>query len=353
MSAFLHLKMSLSEKEISEFRVLLESSEKPFFMFDDDPDGLCSFLLLYRAVMRGRGLPIKARPALDESFVRKVVDYSPDRVFVLDKPLVTQEFIDEVNRDVVWLDHHPPVKRRKVKYFNPMLNNANDNRPTSYWAYKIVDGDLWVAMTGCVADWHIPDFVGEFRKKHPGLLPENIRKPEDALFKSRIGELARIFSFVLKGKTKEVLQSIKVLTRIKSPEEILDQTTAQGKFIWKRQKRIHDEYREILSGIKVGEDKIAVHIYKANKMSFTSELSNEIIYRHPDKIVIIGREKSGEIKSSIRSSDVKLPPIIEKALKGLNGYGGGHDNACGACVKKEDFPEFLRRMKKEVKKALI
>ena len=36
--------------------------------------------------------------------------------------------------------------------------------------------------------------------------------------------------------------------------------------------------------------------------------------------------------------------MIDKALAGLSGYGGGHENACGLNIKKHDFEEFVGRV---------
>ena len=51
------------------------------------------------------------------------------------------------------------------------------------------------------------------------------------------------------------------------------------------------------------------------------------------------------MKCSIRSSNIILPPLVEKALVGLNGYGGGHEHACGFNIKTADFEEFVRRLR--------
>jgi hypothetical protein len=55
-----------------------------------------------------------------------------------------------------------------------------------------------------------------------------------------------------------------------------------------------------------------------------------------------------EMKCSIRSAKEILPPLIEKALNGLEGYGGGHEHACGLNIKSIHFEEFLERFKKMV-----
>jgi len=83
-------------------------------------------------------------------------------------------------------------------------------------------------------------------------------------------------------------------------------------------------------------------------MSFTSDLSNELLYRYPDKVIIIAREKSGEMKCSLRARNYSLPPIIEKSIQGCRGYGGGHEHACGACIAVEDFDRFLENVSQEL-----
>jgi hypothetical protein len=55
------------------------------------------------------------------------------------------------------------------------------------------------------------------------------------------------------------------------------------------------------------------------------------------------------MKCSIRGSEKgNIPAALEKALVGIDGYGGGHEYACGACIKVDDFPRFIENMKKEL-----
>ena len=58
-----------------------------------------------------------------------------------------------------------------------------------------------------------------------------------------------------------------------------------------------------------------------------------------------------KIKSKIPKNvdPIKLADKIKNALVGLEGYGGGHDYACGTCVKDKDFNVFLERFKSELK----
>ena len=339
----------LTEKQYQQIREELESCQNPLFFFDDDPDGLCAFLLLYRYLKEGHGFVVKTHPRLDIRSAPKIEQFNADKVFILDVALVDQDFIDACKVPVIWIDHHGPYERNNVKYFNPRLAKKDCNLPTTYMCYRVVNKDLWIAMLGCIADYYMPDFVEEFKKKYPDLMNKE-KSTEDIYFNTKLGNLIKIFSFSLKGKTSDVLKNIKVLTRIESPYEILNQETPKGKFIFKSYEKIKKIYDELLeTGIKqANKEKLLIYIYPDDKMSLTGDLANELLYKFPDKIIIVGRTKNEEVKMSIRSKNIVILPILEKALAGLEGYGGGHEYACGANVNERDFKEFVERIKKQI-----
>ena len=339
----------LTDKELEDIRDEIDHCKRPVYFFHDDPDGVCSFLLFYRYVNEGKGIIVKTHPQITDMFARKVEEYGADKVFILDIAIVDQEFIDQVNLPVVWIDHHDPLEREKVRYFNPRKHGKNV--PPSCLCYHVVKQDLWIAMAGCIGDWYMPGFKDEFCERYPDLLDKSVTDVSKALFDSKIGLLTRILSFNLKESTQEAMKSAKVLTRIESPYEILDQKTSKGKYIFKKYLRIKRLYDALLRKALMykTKDKIMVFTYKDNKISLTKELANELLYRFPDKVIIVGREKSGELKCSIRSGEnFEIPAALEKALVGVEGYGGGHEHACGACIKVEDFKRFVNNMKKEL-----
>tara|TARA_Y100000310_G_scaffold293782_1_gene323659 strand:+ start:27232 stop:28260 length:1029 start_codon:yes stop_codon:yes gene_type:complete len=336
----------LTKKQYQEIKDNLDGCKNPLFFFDDDQDGLCSFLLLYKYKNEGKGFIVKTSPKIDESFVRHVNNYNPDKVFILDIAIVEQEFLDEVKVPVIWVDHHNPLERDRVKYFNPRVNG--DSLPTTYLAYKTVNENLWLAMTGCVADYHIPDFAKEFEKKYPDLIDRKYKNPGDILYGgTKLGKLIRIFSFILKGKNEDVKKSLKIMTRIESPYEMLNQETSQAKYLYKRYEIFNKKYEILYNDVKEQaektKEKLVVYRYKDDVTSFTADLGNEISYNFPEKIILIARKKNNEMKCSLRSKKTVLPGLIEKSLDGLRGYGGGHELACGLNVDVDDFEEFLRR----------
>jgi len=342
--------MPLTEEQISQIKEELDNCKRPLYFFHDDADGLCSFLLLYRYKKEGKGIVVKAVPKLDEKFVRKAEEYMPDKIFVVDIAMVEQEFIDGVKVPVVWIDHHAPLERHNIKKFNPRINDKKDSAPATYLCWQVAKQDLWIAAVGCIGDWFFPDFLDSFREKYPGLVAIESKNPGNILFETELGKLAKIFSFVLKGKTNDAEKCFKVLTRIESPYEILRQETSKGRFIYAKFEKINAHYEELLKGAlsKEPDDGILLFTYEEDKMSFSGELANELLYRHPKELIIVGREKGDEIRMSIRSPKL-LPGILSTSLEGIEGYGGGHEYACGASVKKKDFKMFIDNLKKGYK----
>ncbi len=337
------------ENKLKEIRDILENSKNPLFFYDDDCDGTMSFAILRKTYNKGKGIILKTAPILDEKFIKKVEENYPDLIVVLDVANLTQEFIDKANVPIIWIDHHPILKRKKVNYLNPLLFDDQDTRPTSYWAYKIAKKYEWLATIGCVYDHYIPDFIDNFNKEFP-FLALKTKDPSTAKLESEIAKIIKIISFNLKGKTEDVKQSINVLLKIESPMEITEQSTPLGKFLFKRYLKLNKEYESLLEESLKSldkEDKFLVFIYPNQKTSFSTELSNELIHRYRDKIVLIGRENRGLIKLSFRSFNTPLPEKINKALAGINGHAGGHQFACGGTIPSNDFERFLDNFKRQ------
>ena len=342
----------IREEELREIRELLEKSHRPVFIFDSDTDGLASFLLFYKRIGEGKAVIKSGGPSIEKNYVRKVRDYQPDQVFILDVPIVTPEFWDNISTPIMWLDHHPPIPDvpKKIKYYNPRKEDPEDGRPTSYWAYQAVKENLWIAMTGIIGDYYLL-LKEEFSKKYPDLLPPTVNSIKEALYETRIGKLIRILNFNLKGKYKDILTSVKILTRINDPYEILEQKTPAGKRIYKKYERVNNYYEELKNKIIIGEERIIVFTYENEKYSITGDLATELITYHPDKIFVIGRIDKGIVRMSLRSNkDVNIARVLERVFKRVKGYGGGHSQACGASVPVEEFERFVKVLKEEIRR---
>ncbi|MGM5479879.1 MAG: DHHA1 domain-containing protein [Nanobdellota archaeon] len=344
----------MDEKElIKDIRTKIKTAVRPLFLFDNDPDGLSSFLILYRMVRTGKGIPVKSS-IVKESLTKKVNDYSPDLVVILDKAKVEEEFIDAVRAEIVWIDHHDVQEAKGTTYLNPLVKNPNDNTATSYFAYKISEKDAWLAVTGIVSDWQLPpeDVLETFQQEHPGFLPADTNTAQQALFETKVGELAKIFSFNLKGSKKDVLSSMKMLTRISKPEELLEKQHSQAKLIMKRFEKHNHEYNKLKEQLHINEkDPLLLFTYNDQQNSYTTDLSNELLYTYPDKMIIIARKSNGSYKCSLRSSKLHVHDILEQALLTVNNStGGGHTHACGAIIAEEEFNTMIETIREQLPK---
>lgn len=307
---------------------------RPIIYFHDDPDGLCSYLLLEKLTLENKPVPVKSA-SLNEVYAAKAFEW--DKAVILDIPVVDATFVDAIKKPIIWIDHHKTEENAANKIFS--------NEPTTYACWKI-NPINWIGMIGCLGDWHMPSFTDQFVEEYPDLMKKGASVTE-ALYENEIGKLVQIFSFALKGDSTTIKRNVRILRKIKTPYEILKQETPEGKIIYKHYEHINHEYKALLKNALKAETtgKIVTFIYQEDQHSLTKDLANELYYRNPTKIIILGRERSGEIRCSLRSPpSIDLLKALQKALVGVQGTGGGHKNACGASIKKEDWERFIENL---------
>ena len=323
-------------------REAISAASNPIVFFDDDADGIASFLLLQHVLGDTLYAPMKKRPNLGETLSELATQLGADLKIVLDVAVLEDVFLSTPPQ-TVWIDHHDEQDPRGAIYLNGSV-------PTSMLVYELFSGPKWIAAAGAVGDYHIPSFIEELRHEHPELVP-SFERVEDLVFSSPLGELALIFETCVKGTIREARRKLDVLRRIKDPEELLEGTTTEGIIIRRAYERDRAEYRgylaEALEHAK-GSEKLFVYRYAHSGHTFTAQLSNELAYTLPDHVVIVAAEYAGAYRLSIRSHARELPELLARALIGIEGSGGGHPHACGANVKSEDFERFLENLRREL-----
>lgn len=341
----------LTKKQVREIREHLEKAQNPIFFFDNDADGLCSFLLLRRFLGRGKGVAIKSYPEMNKEYARKVNELNADYIFILDKPIVSKDFFEEVkkfNIPLVWIDHHEvQVEIPDFIYYYNSAITGKKNEPVTYLCYKITDKkeDLWLAVIGCISDRFIPGFYKDFVKLYPDL---SVRAKDafDILYKSQAGSIAKIFGFALKDTVSNVVSMIKFLIAVKSPYEILDENS-RNKSMHYRFKKIYQKYDKLIKKAKLlADDNKSLFFQYAGDMSLSADLANELSYLYPEKIIIVVRVIG--TKASISMRGKKIRELFLKAIQGLEGaVGGGHENAVGGSIRVDDIEKFRENLVRE------
>ncbi len=347
----------LSEKQLSELKEHLEKAQNPIFYYDNDCDGLCSFLILRRYLGRGKGVAVRSFPDLNAQYARKARELNADYVFVLDKPVIAKEFIEEIVRlglPLVWIDHHDVEildykKFENVFVYNPTKNFGKERseEPVSYWCMKLSGRkeDLWLGVIGCVADHFMPDFADEFGERYSEFWGK-VHEPFDAYYRTEIGRVAQAFNFGLKDSTSNIVHLQNFLISCKGPEEVLMEVTGNYSFR-KKYREIRRKYDELLDRAKKNIRGKTIFFEYGGDLSISSDISNELSYLYPKKYVVVAYKKGSVANISLRGKSVKT--ILEKILEKFeNASGGGHEDAVGARIKTEDLERFKELFLMEV-----
>lgn len=344
----------LNEVHIKELREHLERAQNPLFFFDNDNDGLCSFLLLRRFIDRGKGVSIKSFPDLNISYYRKVKELHPDYVFILDKPLVSQEFIKKVKEDnipIVWIDHHQTegCNDPDVYYYNPYFIDKT-HEPISYLTFQLSTRkeDVWLALIGCISDCYLPEFYKDFEKEFPELGKKNPKSAFDLLYNSEIGKIAQILDFSLKDITSHVVAMIKFMGRVSGPIDVL-QENSHTKQILTRYTEINTKYQLLMKKARTQTRNKLVYFQYGGSLSMSSNLANQLSYEFSKKVIVVVYIKGDVANISLRGEgDVRS--LTLEAINGIEGAsGGGHQQATGAKMSVSDLPKFKEKLGELVK----
>ncbi len=344
----------LTEKQILEIREHLEKAQNPLFFFDNDNDGLCSFLLLRRFIKTGKGVAVKGAHHLNLNYYRRVDELKPDYIFILDIPVVQKEFLEKVKQEnlpIVWIDHHDVdrIQDEEIYYYNP-YHNDKTNEPVTYLCYKITNKkeDNWIGVIGCISDCYLPDFYSDFEKKYPELSKKNIKSAFDLLYNSEIGKIAKILDFALKDRTSNVVNMLKFMMKVKGPRDILEENS-YTRNILSHFKEMDIKYQKLISRARECVDGKIIYFQYGGDLSVSSNLSSQLSFEFPEKIIFVVYVKGDDANISLRGQKIDIRKITLEAIKGLDSArGGGHEHATGAKMSIDDLEKFKKKVEELV-----
>ncbi len=347
----------LTKKQLSEIRDHLEKAQNPIFLYDNDVDGLCSYVILRKFLGRGKGVAVKSHPNIDIRYAKRVQELNADYVFVLDRHSLGNEFVNEISMlgiPIVWIDHHDvgnEIHKYNLLYrFNPMKNKKKSSEPTTYLCHSVTkrNEDNWVVMMGCIADHYLPDspLIENFKENHLMFWGKNITLPFQALYSTPIGKLARAISFGLKDSISHVVELQNFLINCKTPNELEHNLDSESSFA-NKYKEIMKKYSSLLFEAKNNVfGKLLFYNY-GGQLSISSDLSNELSYIYPEHFICVAYSSGPITNISLRGKNVQK--ILSEVLKKLNsGTGGGHKDAVGARIDTKDLEVFKNELEKRI-----
>ena len=340
----------LSKEELDNVRERLEACQNPLFLYGNDADGLCSFILLRRWLGKGKGAAVRTHPDIDPNYLKKISEFNSDLVVVLDCPILGERFlkaVDELKIEVVWIDHHDSDLENLSSYvtrFNPIYSEEKSNEPVTYLSYRIANckEDSWIALMGCLSDHYLPDFADEFARENSDLwMKQKTKDPFAFYYGSELGKLARAIGFGLKDSITHVVYLQSFLISCNSPRDLLLELDSKSSFAQKY-KEMMKRYRSLIELAVENAGKKMVYFEYGGEVSMSSELANELSYLYHGKYIVVAYISQQKCILSIRGKNVL--GIIESLLKEFEGAtGGGHKDAVGVRLRREDIARFKER----------
>ncbi len=339
----------LSHEHQLELKEHLDRAQNPIFYYDNDADGLCSFLLFRRYLGRGNGVAVRSYPELHTSYAKKAEELKADYVFILDKPVLSNEFVAALSAlglPIVWVDHHFPVNNAfdSTTFFSynsaAGLEGDSVGEPVTYIAQCICrrSQDIWIAMMGCIADHYLPDFTSDFAKEYPDFWGKSIKKPFDAYYTTEIGKLARALNFGLKDSITHVVQLQNYLSSCSGPEDVMAENPDNRAFR-KKYQELTNQYTALLHYAESSRDEMMLFFEYGGVTSMSADIANELSYRYPQIYIAVAYTNGGISNVSLRGKQVKS--ILLRIIPQLfNASGGGHTDAVGARIRHDEIPLF-------------
>ncbi len=381
--------MSVYSK-IYRIRNLIKNSKHPIMFFDCDTDGGTSYLQLKKVFPQIVGYPMNKDLEKHKRLVEKVSEKT-DLIIVFDVPFFFDEILEVLKeKKIVWVDHHlgnssEQVKKYKIVHLNPLDFDLNDNRPSSYWAFRVANSkeNLFLASLGSVSDFFLLDIIIKFynhdKKSFNSLFNIEDKKREELFkfikthkfndkrskekreywiryltYECKLIDFKNLFDLMYKLKEEEdIFRALKMISKMDAFE--LRANINNGKGL------LFEEYFEMMKKYKVVLEKAILENKDNEKMiyfeyggrgSFTKTISEELCYKFPKHrvvMIVFKKDKSDYYSMSFRGNNFDVNALVIISLIGLEGNGGGHKFSAGAIVKIKDFDEFKKRVFEKIK----
>lgn len=329
----------------------VKESDRIVLIYHFDTDGCSSGALIYKLLQKYEKTPILAlpcTPTLPDNVVKKIKNVLPDLVVFVDLSIDQhKEKVLDLSEDrrLVIIDHHQiqnDMNRSNIIHLNSMFTSDKYTPCAKYIfdLFELEDFD-WIAAAGVVGDSGVSEwkeFVEDVMRKYDLGSSENVRE-------SLLGKIDEMISAgrILKN-SDGAKTSYNILCRsddlkdfIKNAE-ILEDWRFEVQAELKKLENDFEKYKEVHGDLFFFEVK--------SFMNISSVLSTVLGWKYTDRTIFLIKQKNNMTKIHLRRNDgkINLGKLVKKATSRFrNSAAGGHRNAAGGHVLKEDFDKFKER----------
>lgn len=277
------------------------------------------------------------------------IDYGKNKISDFDLKEKTKILISDLAPEIIsedlkkipksikifYTDHHQSKEEISLENVYELRTTSQGYIPSSRTVFELVDGKEWLAVLGVLADFgdkyeENKDFIENFLKKE--------QKSLEYLKNDLMYMLARAIIYFEENKKSffDLLKEIEVLSDLKKFRKYSDEV-----------KKEFDRYVEEFEEKKEEKNKI-VFFYFEPKYNIKSLLINYLSSKEPQRVyVFLSSDRDDFINISVRnqSKEFNLYLFLKEAVKSLSySSAGGHLNAAGGRIKKEDIEKFKKKL---------
>src|SRR3989338_632188 len=337
--------------QFDDFVKGISNKDKIALIHDIDPDGICSGVVTHHALqrLRGRGIDVVHHQKHGEiPLTKKTLEVLKNKkitkVITTDKAVDQEpEIVEDIAQfaDVLIIDHHKvyfDFNQRKYPHRILLMKPQILGSPvdpsrycTSKLAYDLwsrhvdLEDVAWKACPGIVGDiayasWK--NFVDKEIKKYKGRTPKN---PFDNIF----GRIAELISQTECYDYRQMKKVFQILFTARRPHEVLNSSLKKYAKVIQKEIDYYAKNVKKLAEFHPGKELIFYFLKSAHNIK--SNLSTILSMKYPHMTLITCADQGTFVALSLRRQDqkVKMNDLVEKALQGLEGSGGGHIPAAG------------------------
>ncbi len=346
-------------KNVIEYLNSIGTDDNIIVIFHNDADGIASaalFSIFLKSHANREPYLISQPMPVDKNLMQKIKTTIPSKIVFLDLAIdQSRDLLEKISRiaSVLIIDHHQISKNsneKNIVHFNPRFGKPDVYQSNSYLTYKIfseimdMSSWLWIAGIGIIGDYDVSDsmdLINEIKKKYPSISIE-------PLLRSELGRIVDMISATRATKSLTPEQLVHLLIKAKNLEA------------FSKNREIMDSYEKIemeIAGIMVDFEKSAerfpgiIFYDMTSEYNLRSPISTKVSEMHPDKLVVVHQTVGSRIKLSARNQTRRfdVSKLLQQACRGLGASAGGHANAAGAMLKKDDWEKFRERLIKSVR----
>src|SRR3989338_2575619 len=299
--------------QFDDFVKGISNKDKIALIHDIDPDGICSGVVTHHALqrLRGRGIDVVHHQKPGEiPLTKKTLEVLKNKKIT--KVITTDKAVDQ-EPEIVGSPVDPS------RYCTSKL--AYD-----LWSRHVDLEDVaWKACPGIVGDiayasWK--NFVDKEIKKYKGRTPKN---PFDNIF----GRIAELISQTECYDYRQMKKVFQILFTARRPHEVLNSSLKKYAKVIQKEIDYYAKNVKKLAEFHPGKELIFYFLKSAHNIK--SNLSTILSMKYPHMTLITCADQGTFVALSLRRQDqkVKMNDLVEKALQGLEGSGGGHIPAAG------------------------